>query len=154
MRLSKYAEDVLPNELPLTIRDILFSADAKAPAIGAPGKFPLSYQQLLGHAEDVAARLRGLGVGRDDRVAIVLPNGPEMAVAFLASALCGTAAPLNPAYRRDELDFYLNDLDARPGYRGSRSQRNGDRACVMRNPRHGRTAGVARSGCGSAATSS
>lgn len=81
--------------------------------MGAPDKSPLSYQQLAQHVEDVASRLRGMGIGRNDRIAIVLPNGPEMAVAFLASTLCGTAAPLNPAYRRDELDFYLGDLNAK-----------------------------------------
>ncbi len=103
----------MPSELQLTIRDILSRADAEAPAIRAPDKSPLSYGQLFQHADDVASRLRGMGVGRNDRVAIILPNGPEMAVAFLASALCGTAAPLNPAYRREELDFYLNDLNAK-----------------------------------------
>ncbi|PWJ93813.1 MULTISPECIES: acyl--CoA ligase [Mesorhizobium] len=106
-------EDGLPSDLHLTIRDILSRADAEAPAIRAPDKAPLSYGQLLQHADDVACRLRGMGIGPNDRVAIVLPNGAEMAVAFLASTLCGTAAPLNPAYRREELDFYLNDLDAK-----------------------------------------
>ena len=54
-----------------------------------------------------------LGVGRQDRVALVLPNGPEMAVAFLAVAAGAMCAPLNPAYSTDELDFYLTDLDAK-----------------------------------------
>ena len=50
---------------------------------------------------------------RNERVAIVLPNGPEMAVSFLAIASGCTAAPLNPAYRADEFEFYLTDLAAR-----------------------------------------
>ena len=59
------------------------------------------------------ATLNGMGVGRGDRLAIVLPNGPEMAACFVAAA-CGTAtAPLNPAYRADEFEFYLSDLKAR-----------------------------------------
>lgn len=41
---------------------------------------------------------------------MVLPNGPEMAVAFLAVASCATSAPLNPACRANEFDFYLSDL--------------------------------------------
>ncbi|OAD20909.1 AMP-dependent synthetase and ligase, partial [Candidatus Thiomargarita nelsonii] len=57
--------------------------------------------------------LNTLGVGRNDRIAIVLPNCPEMAVAFLAVAAGATAAPLNPAYRADEFDFYLSDLKAK-----------------------------------------
>ena len=54
-----------------------------------------------------------LGVGRGDRVAIVLPNGPEMAAAFLSVAAAAAAAPLNPAYRQDEFEFYLGDLNAK-----------------------------------------
>ncbi|HZD25467.1 MAG TPA: AMP-binding protein, partial [Alphaproteobacteria bacterium] len=43
----------------------------------------------------------------------VLPNGPEMAAAFVAVAGGATTAPLNPAYRTDEFDFYLGDLTAK-----------------------------------------
>jgi acyl-CoA synthetase (AMP-forming)/AMP-acid ligase II len=52
------------------------------------------------------------GVGRGDRVAIVLDNGPHMASAFLGVAAGATAAPLNPAYRAEEFEFYLTDLRA------------------------------------------
>ena len=57
--------------------------------------------------------LNARGIHPSDRVAIVLPNGPEMAAAFLgvtASAIC---APLNPAYSRSEFEFYLSDLNPR-----------------------------------------
>ncbi len=52
-------------------------------------------------------------VGRDDRVAIVLPNSPEMAVFFLAVAAGATSAPLNPAYLASDFDFYISDLKAK-----------------------------------------
>ena len=58
-------------------------------------------------------RLNALGIGRGDRVAIVLPNGPEMAAAFVSVAAAATTAPLNPAYRAEELEFYLGDIGAR-----------------------------------------
>ena len=54
-----------------------------------------------------------MGIGRGDRVAIVLPNGPEMATAFIAIAQVATTAPLNPAYRQEEYEFYLADLKAK-----------------------------------------
>jgi acyl-CoA synthetase (AMP-forming)/AMP-acid ligase II len=63
--------------------------------------------------EETQAHLNGLGIGRNDRVGIVLPNGPEMAAAFVTIGGCATTAPLNPAYRADEFEFYLNDLSAR-----------------------------------------
>ena len=46
-------------------------------------------------------------------MAIVLGNGPHMAAAFVTIAAGATTAPLNPAYRADEFEFYLNDLQAK-----------------------------------------
>jgi acyl-CoA synthetase (AMP-forming)/AMP-acid ligase II len=60
----------------------------------------------------VSEFLQSKGLGRDSRVAIVLPNGPEMATAFLSFAGRVTTAPLNPGYRQAEFDFYLADLKA------------------------------------------
>src|SRR5687767_15175025 len=51
-----------------------------------------------------------LPICRNDRVAMVVPNGPEMASAFLSISSGATLAPLNPAYRAPEFDFYLLDL--------------------------------------------
>ena len=61
---------------------------------------------------DFARGLAELGIGKGSRIAIVLPNGPEMATAFLSVAAGATTAPLNPAYRAEELDFYLSDIGA------------------------------------------
>jgi acyl-CoA synthetase (AMP-forming)/AMP-acid ligase II len=85
----------------------------EATAILAPGRTPLTYQALYRQVELTVAQLGKLGIGRNERVAMVLPNGPEMAVAFLAVAAGATSAPLNPAYRAAEFDFYLSDLGAR-----------------------------------------
>lgn len=82
-------------------------------AIAAPNRLPLTYRQMLAQIDSAIAQLNCLGVGRLDRVAIALPNGPEMAVAFLAIASGATCAPLNPAYRHSEFDFYLSDLKAK-----------------------------------------
>ena len=79
-------------------------------AIAAPGCPPLTYRKLCDHINNVVETLNAMGLGRNDRIGIVLPNGPEMAVAFLAVASCATSAPLNPAFREAEFDFYLSDL--------------------------------------------
>ena len=42
-----------------------------------------------------------------------LPNGLPVIVSFLAAAMAGTAAPLNPAYKEDEFRFYLEDTAAK-----------------------------------------
>jgi len=84
-----------------------------AEAITAPERLPLTYSRLYEHVRYVVNALNAAGVGRNDRVAVVLPNGPEMAVAFLAVAAGATFAPLNPAYRASEFEFYLSDLNAK-----------------------------------------
>jgi acyl-CoA synthetase (AMP-forming)/AMP-acid ligase II/acyl carrier protein len=82
-------------------------------AIIAPGRPPLTFGALFDQVERAADELNAMGIGRDDRVATVLPNGPETAVAFLGVACAAVAAPLNPAYRESEFDFYLTDLKAK-----------------------------------------
>ena len=80
------------------------------PAILAPDRTTLTFEKLNRQIEDSIHRLRAFGVRRNDRVALVLPNGPEAVVAFLAVASCASSAPLNPAYRTAELRSYLRDL--------------------------------------------
>lgn len=84
-----------------------------APAVLSPERAPLSHGALRRQMREAAEQLHALGLGRGDRVAIVLPNGPEMATAFLSVAAAAATAPLNPAYRAEELDFYLSDIGAK-----------------------------------------
>jgi len=96
-----------------TVSELLAAGRDEALAIGAPGREWLTYAGLRRHVEDTVSALNEYGLGRNDRVAIVLPNGPEMATAFVAIACAATTAPLNPAYREEEFEFYLSDLSAR-----------------------------------------
>ncbi|HZZ59825.1 MAG TPA: acyl--CoA ligase [Roseiarcus sp.] len=96
-----------------TLRALIASGRNEATAIAAESAPPLTYAALSALLNHTVARLNELGVGRGDRVAIVLPNGPEMATAFLSVAAAATTAPLNPAYRPDEFEFYMGDLGAK-----------------------------------------
>jgi acyl-CoA synthetase (AMP-forming)/AMP-acid ligase II/acetyltransferase-like isoleucine patch superfamily enzyme/acyl carrier protein len=105
---------------PLAVADTIYGLlkavaerNATAIAIAAPERQPLSYRRLLLQVEDTVRALSRAGLKRNDRVALVLPNGPEMAAAFLAVASGATCAPLNPAYKEEEFDFYISDLNAR-----------------------------------------
>ncbi len=95
-----------------TLRHLLAAADGAAVALAAPERPPLTHGGLRALVDRTRAALAGQGLGRGDRVAIVLPNGPEMAACFIAVACNAAAAPLNPAYRDDEFAFYLADLKA------------------------------------------
>lgn len=96
-----------------TIHALLQRGADAAPAIDAPDRPTLTYAGLRDLTARTQASLNGMGVGRGDRVAIVLPNGPEMATSFVTIAASATTAPLNPAYREDEFDFYVTDLKAK-----------------------------------------
>jgi acyl-CoA synthetase (AMP-forming)/AMP-acid ligase II len=97
----------------MTLTDMVARQDPAATAVLAPGGQPLSYAALQALMARTAETLNAWGIGRGDRVAIALPNCPEMACAFVAVAGACTAAPLNMAYRADEFAFYLGDLQAR-----------------------------------------
>ena len=99
--------------MPHPLKDLLASGADDAPALSAPSRAPLRFGALRALIDDTLATLNGLGIGRNDRVAIVLPNGPEMAACFVACASGVASAPLNPAYRADEFEFYLSDLHAK-----------------------------------------
>ena len=96
-----------------TLSEMVAQQAPDAIAMTSPGGAPFSYgglHQLIGRTTEA---LNAMGIGRGDRVGIVLPNCPEMACAFVAVASACTAAPLNMAYRADEFEFYLGDLNAR-----------------------------------------
>ena len=96
-----------------TLHDLVKAGADDAVAIAASGAQPLTYKGLRALVDRTVAALNDLGIGRGDRVAIVLPNGSEMATSFVAISAAATAAPLNPAYRADEFDFYMTDISAK-----------------------------------------
>jgi acyl-CoA synthetase (AMP-forming)/AMP-acid ligase II/acyl carrier protein len=82
-------------------------------ALLAPDRGPITFSELLSSIEHIGRRLTAHGINNNDRVAVVLRNGPEMAAALLGVASVATCAPLNHAYGSSEFEFYLRDLRAR-----------------------------------------
>lgn len=96
-----------------TLLDALRHGADSDTAILVPGGVRLAYRELRDQVAAAADGLAQLGVGRDDRVALVFPNSVEAIVLFLAASTVGTAAPLNAAYKEEEFRFYLQDTGAR-----------------------------------------
>jgi len=96
-----------------TLTALVADHPSEARALGAPERDWLTYGGLRDLAARTEESLRSFGVGASDRVAIVLPNGPDMASSFFTIAQAATTAPLNPNYREDEFAFYLEDLNAK-----------------------------------------
>ena len=73
-----------------------------------------TYGELDRDADRLAAALRKRGVGRGDRVALVLPQRFETAVAHIALYRLGAVAmPLSMLFGPDALEYRINDSEAR-----------------------------------------
>ena len=70
----------------------------------------LSYGEFKIFNEKISRQLSAKNIINSDRAAIVLPNGPLMASSFLSISSYMSAAPLNPSYKQEEFEFYLDDL--------------------------------------------
>src|SRR5262245_46301894 len=79
-------------------------------ALAWPGG-TLTWEELDRRASRCAGALVARGIRAGDRMALVLPNGWEFAVAFIAGLKLGaTVAPLNPRLTEDELTRITGDL--------------------------------------------
>lgn len=96
-----------------SIPRLLAGAAAARPvtaALDLPGGVTTNAADLFAGVMAAAAELQRHGVrggAPASRVAIVLPNGPDLSLMMLAAASVGTAVPLNPAYRREEYEAYF-----------------------------------------------
>lgn len=96
-----------------TLLDVLNVGHDQHVAIVSQSGLRLTYRQLRDEVTRAAEYLASCGIRHGERVAMVYPNSAEAIVLFLAAAVAGTAAPLNPSYKREEFAFYLEDTRAR-----------------------------------------
>ena len=97
-----------------TLLQLIHIAPADRTAILLPeAGIRVTYQGLRDQVAAMADALAAIGIQRGDRVATSLPNGLPAIVSFLAASVAGTAAPLNPGYREEEVSFYLEDTGAK-----------------------------------------
>ena len=95
-----------------SLANILDNHPAGKTSALVPGGPTITYGELRDEVERVAETLASVTQPRQ-AVSIVLPNGLEFLVAFLAVARAGAiAAPLNSAYTLDEFKFFMEDADA------------------------------------------
>ena len=80
-----------------TVPQLLRRGADSAPAIGTPGRPWLTHAGLRALAQRTTTSLNAMGIGRNDRVAMVVPNGPEMAAAFVAIA-CAAPRPAHNSW--------------------------------------------------------
>jgi long-chain acyl-CoA synthetase len=80
-----------------------------APALHFQGR-TVSYAQLAEQAWRFAGALAGLGVGKGTKVGLVLPNCPQVVIAFFGALRLGAVVVQNnPLYTKRELGHQLGD---------------------------------------------
>jgi len=85
---------------PTSLLDLIAARAVRDPAalaLLAPDRPPLSFEGLLRQVDRIVQALAGAGLGRGSRIALAMPNGPEMATLLIAVSDCAACAPLNPA---------------------------------------------------------
>jgi malonyl-CoA/methylmalonyl-CoA synthetase len=91
-----------------------FPRDDKAPCMILPDGRVWTYGDVERASGRMASLIVALGLKPGDRVAAQVEKTPEALVLYLAAIRAGMVfLPLNPAYQRHELDYFLND--AKPG---------------------------------------
>lgn len=73
----------------------------------------LDWEAFRAEVTRAANALRRLGIGPEDTVAYVLPNGVEAPVAFIAGATAGIVAPINPLLTPEHMGALLRELRAK-----------------------------------------
>lgn len=76
-------------------------------ALLAPGRAGMRYRELWAQALALAPAWRTLSSSGPPRIALALPNGPEVAAAWIAIACSATCVPLDPSARPAELHALL-----------------------------------------------
>jgi long-chain acyl-CoA synthetase len=78
------------------------------------GDLRLTYAQLWGHSKQYAAVLREKGIGRGDKVALLLPNTPHFPLTYFgALALGAVAVPVHALLKAEEIQYVLEDSGAK-----------------------------------------
>jgi long-chain acyl-CoA synthetase len=73
----------------------------------------ISYAELDQSSNALAAALHKAGVQKGDRVAMLMPNCPQLVISFFGAWKAGAiVAPLNPLYTEHELVYTLNECSA------------------------------------------
>lgn len=73
-----------------------------------------TYDELNQWIKNAARALSKLGLQKEDRVALMLPNCPAYPICFYAALTCGaTIVQVNPMYKASELIHILNDSGAK-----------------------------------------
>lgn len=74
----------------------------------------LTFAELYTQAKQLANYLQSLGLEKDDKVAIMLPNSPQSVISYYGILMAGgIVVQTNPLYTERELEYQVNDSEAK-----------------------------------------
>jgi fatty-acyl-CoA synthase len=96
-----------------TLGDVLRSRPPEAEALVTPGG-RFTYGDLLEKAEGAAGAMQAMGLGRGDRVGILMGNDEKWLALFYGAALIGAVTvPVNTRFKAAEIDFCLRQAECK-----------------------------------------
>lgn len=123
MDQRKYWEQFYPDEIPLTLEydekplhaflEESSKIFGKMKALNFMGK-EITYSDLYDQAKQMANFLQALGLRKNDRVAIMLPNCPQAVISYYGALMAGgIVVQTNPLYTERELKYQMTDSGSR-----------------------------------------
>nr|NIN67985.1 AMP-binding protein [Anaerolineae bacterium]NIN98064.1 AMP-binding protein [Anaerolineae bacterium]NIQ81007.1 AMP-binding protein [Anaerolineae bacterium] len=115
MRWLKHYDEGVPAHIDyprIPLYQLLEDSAAKHPERPCTRFFgrELTYREIKDLSDRFAAAIRGRGVQKGDRVALLLPNSPQFIIAYFGLLKAGAViVPLNPLYTARELAFHFED---------------------------------------------
>jgi oxalate---CoA ligase len=109
---SRHSRQPVAEEIPASVGALVAGNARRTPAaivMLAPERAAMSYAGLSKLMDEIRVNLRSSGIGLEDRVAVVVSNGPELAACILAVAASAVCVPLNPSLRVDEFALYFSE---------------------------------------------
>ncbi len=77
------------------------------------GQKNITYKEVFQKSEAVASGLKGLGVKKGDRIALLLDNSPDFVFCYFAIlAVRAIVVPINHMFKRDEIKYILEDSES------------------------------------------
>ena len=98
---------------PTNLLDILEAGGPEDIAIKNTDGQQTTYASLYYAIESIGKQLRRMGIRREDKVAITIPNSIDTIITFLGVSCYAIAAPMNPSYKTEEFRFFLEDTEAK-----------------------------------------
>ncbi|KAK3996672.1 hypothetical protein QBC44DRAFT_317317 [Cladorrhinum sp. PSN332] len=96
-----------------TLQSAIQSAPGSVAVIvpSKPKALTVTYKDLVAEVTSFQKKLAAIGIAQGSPVSIATVNSYEFIVSFLAASWQrGIAAPLNPAYKQEEFEFYIDDV--------------------------------------------